>query len=158
VIVSGLQVGDSILVVATEAHRKVLVNELDRLEIDIRAAAREHRFTMMDAAETLSAFMRDGRPDRDLFLESMGKMIADAKRWSRSKGRGLTVFGEMVAVLWEEGNRPAALELETLWNEVMTGRAFHLHCAYPKHLFSDKDVDQLGLAGVCQQHSQVLIA
>jgi hypothetical protein len=37
---------------------------------------------------------------------------SDAKKSARSKDQGLTVFGEMVAVLWEQGNQPGALALE----------------------------------------------
>ena len=157
VVTSGLQLGDSILVVATAEHRQQLVAQLDKLEIDLRCAAREQRFTMTDAQETLDAFMIDGAPDREKFIHSVGALIHGAKKASRSNRRGLTVFGEMVSVLWQAGNRRAACQLEGLWNEVMTGRAFHLHCAYPKQLVTEQYVDQFGLASICQQHTHVLV-
>jgi len=37
---------------------------------------------------------------------------------------GLPFFGEMVAILWSEGNKVGALELERLWNDVLKDHAF----------------------------------
>jgi hypothetical protein len=60
---------------------------------------------------------------------------------------GLTVFGEMVALLWAEGKKEAALEVEALWNDALNDRAFHLHCAYPRSGFINPAHDD-GLAAV----------
>ena len=156
VVASGLQIGNSILIVATASHRQQLVKELEKLGVDVRTHAREGRFSMYDAKETLDSFMVDGLPDRDLFMASVGNLLTEAKKAARSKEQGLTVFGEMVAVLWEAGNKAGALQLEALWNDVMNDRAFHLHCAYPRWSFTN-DQDQLGMADICHAHSHVLV-
>jgi hypothetical protein len=111
---------------------------------------------MYDAKEILSTFMVKGKPDSGMFRQSVGKLLRDAKAKARSKDGGLTVFGEMVAVLWEQGNKAAALALEELWNDVLNDRAFHLHCAYPRWTFVN-DGDETGLAAVCHAHSHVLV-
>lgn len=154
IVVSGLHVGNSVLIVATKEHRNQLVKELHEAGLDIRQHAREGRYTMIDAQETLNTFMVRRWPDPRLFRESVGALIEDVRKKARSKDRGLTVFGEMVAVLWEEGKKEAALELERLWNDALSARAFHLHCAYPRWSFTD--TSGLGLAAVCQAHSHVL--
>ena len=64
------------------------------------------------------------------------------------------VAGEMVSVLWEQGNKTGALALERLWNELPNERAFHLHCAYPRAIFSQ---DDSGFANICDTHSHVLV-
>src|SRR4051812_5051497 len=156
VVTSGLQIGNSILIVATAPHREQLVKELEKLGVDVRSHAREGRFTMLDAQETLDTFMLDGAPDRERFLDSVGSLLADAKNAARSKEQGLTVFGEMVAVLWEDGHKEAALQLEALWNDAMNDRVFHLHCAYPRWTFT-KDRDEAGMADICHAHSHVLV-
>ena len=69
---------------------------------------------------------------------------------------GLTVFGEMVAVLWEQGKKEAALELERLWNEILNGHPFHLHCAYPRWAFIT-DEDQDGLDAIYRTHSHLVV-
>ncbi|MGB8889152.1 MAG: MEDS domain-containing protein [Candidatus Korobacteraceae bacterium] len=113
---------------------------------------REGRFAMCDAQEMLAMFMVDGLPDPDLFMASVGKLLLDAKQAASSKEQGLTVFGEMVALLWEAGNKSGAVALETLWNEVMSERAFHLHCAYPRWLFGS----EAEFAVICGSHSHIL--
>lgn len=153
VVSSGLLIGNSILIVATQDHRDQLVNALRRLDVDVRTFARENRFAMYDASQMLSKFMVKGTPNSDLFLESVGKLLVDAKKTARSKDQGLVVFGEMVAVLWDEGNKAGALELERLWNDLLNERAFHLHCAYPRALFSQ---DETGMLNICDSHSHVL--
>jgi hypothetical protein len=65
----------------------------------------------------------------------------------------LTVFGEMVSVLWDEGKKDAALQLEALWNDALRERAFHLHCAYPRLGFIN-DGDE---TAVCGAHTHVLL-
>ncbi len=98
--------------------------------------------------------MVNGLPDRQRFFASVGSLVAAAKETSRNASRGLTVFGEMVAVLWEQGNKMGALRMETLWNELLNDRAFHLHCAYPRSLFSD-GADVAAIEAVCGSHSHV---
>jgi len=154
IVASGLKVGNSVLIVATPAHRDQLVCELNDSGIDVRECARDGRFTMLDAKETLNSFMLNGKPDRGMFMESVGKMLDDGKRKARSDDQGLTVFGEMVSVLWDENKKDAALELEALWNDALNDRVFHLHCAYPRWTFMN-DGDESGLAAVCHTHSHV---
>ena len=152
VVSSALLVGNSVLVVATKDHRELLTKALQRLEVNVRNYAREERFTMCDADEMLSKFMVDDTPDPALFLATVGQLLLDVKKAARSKDLGLTVFGEMVSVLWDGGNKKGALALEGLWNDLLNERAFHLHCAYPRSLFSQ---DEAGMLNVCESHTHV---
>lgn len=156
IVVSGLQIGNSVLIVATASHREHLVKELTDAGVDLRQQAREGRFTMYDAQEILATFMVNDVPSPKLFAQSVGGLLEAAKKKARSKNEGLTVFGEMVAVLWEQGKKEAALELEALWNDALNDRAFHLHCAYPSWSFIN-DGSDTGLAAVCHAHSHVLV-
>jgi hypothetical protein len=47
----------------------------------------------------------------------------------------LRIFGEMVAVLWNDGKHDAALSLEELWNDLREEHDFSLFCAYPLKCF-----------------------
>lgn len=152
VVSSALLVGNSVLIVATEEHRHLLTKCLQRLQVDVRQYARQDGFAMCDAEEMLSKFMVDGMPDSQLFLSSVGKLLRDVKKAAKSREMGLTVFGEMVSVLWEEGNRKGALALEGLWNDLLNDTAFHLHCAYPRSLFSQ---DEAGMVNVCESHTHI---
>jgi hypothetical protein len=152
IVASSLEVGDCVLIVATAAHRDQLLSELRKGSLDVQAHSREGRFRMLDAKETLATFMVKGMPDRVRFMQSVGVLLDQARNLAESKHRGLTVFGEMVAVLWDAGNKEGALQLEALWNDALNDRAFHLHCAYPRSGF----VNASDEAAVCGTHSQVV--
>ena len=154
VVASGLEIGNSVIIVATEEHRTELKKTLEKSGIDIRAYERRGQLVLYDARETLDGFMMKGMPNRGRFLSTVGSMLAEAKKSARTSGQGLTVFGEMVAVLWEEGNKLGAIQLEEFWNDLLNDRAFHLHCAYPRKNFTDGDAD--GLAAICSAHSHVI--
>jgi MEDS: MEthanogen/methylotroph, DcmR Sensory domain len=149
---TSLRLGDAVLVVATPEHRSRLVSELEKADIDLRDAVRDGRYIMLDASETLSTFMLNGSPDATRFSASVGKVLADARIRAKSKNHRLTVFGEMVAVLWDSGQKEAALALEAIWNSALADGTFHLHCAYPRTVFSDATE----LHSVCDVHSHVL--
>jgi len=153
VVSSGLLIGNSILMVCTREHREQLIKTLRRLDIDVRSYARKDRFSMVDADEMLAKFMVNGSPDPEMFMSSVGQLLIESKKAARSKDQGLTVFGEMVAILWEQGNKAGALALEALWNDAMKERAFHLHCAYPNWLFSGVEAERMN---ICEVHSHIL--
>ncbi|HEY4386628.1 MAG TPA: PAS domain S-box protein, partial [Ktedonobacteraceae bacterium] len=66
------------------------------------------------------------------------------------------IFGEMVALLWAQGNRAAAIRLEDLWNELGQAYAFSLFCAYPMQGFGGS-THEAQFSQICQQHSQVVL-
>lgn len=152
IVSTGLRIGDAVLVVATKEHRDQLVDEVEKMGIDVGAAVRDGRYITLDAHETLSLFMRNGSPDAALFSASLGTLIADARARAKEKNHGLTVFGEMVAVLWNNGQKVAAFALEDIWNAALSDNTFHLHCAYPRAAFTD----EAELRSICDVHSHVL--
>lgn len=154
---SALRIGNAVLIIASQPHRDGLVKALGEANLDVREHARQRRFAMFDAEEILATFMRNGRPRRERFMDSIGSLLKEAKSNSKAKDVGLTVFGEMVAVLWEQGKKAAAIELEELWNEALSNSAFHLHCAYPRASFA-QNVDEDFMAQVCRSHTHVTAA
>ena len=67
----------------------------------------------------------------------------------------MRIYGEMVAVLWDQGNVAAAIELERLWNELADSNPFSLFCAYPIRAF-DLDAGAERFRKICAQHSAVI--
>jgi len=115
-----------VIVVATPSHRQLLN---DGLGEDVLYEARASgRYMELDAAETLRRIMRSGYPDPDLFQMVVGTPILR----SAAKYGHIRAYGEMVGLLWNEGNAAAALRLEDLWNELQQRIAFPLLCSYPK--------------------------
>jgi signal transduction histidine kinase/ActR/RegA family two-component response regulator len=145
--------GDAALVVATQAHREGLDELLIANGFDVANAKASGQFVSLDAAEVLSKFMVDGSPQPDRFNEVVGGIIA-----SVSDGRRrVRAFGEMVALLWANGEHQAAIRLEEMWNDLQQAHTFSLFCAYPMnglggHQFTEPH------SGVCTAHSRVIPA
>ena len=147
----GIAEGDAVVVVAEPSHTEALEAELSRA-IDLQRARRRGVYVSLDAAETLAAFMRDGLPDRARFQEVIGGIITAAA----ARGNNVRVFGEMVAILWAEGNVRAALALEDLWNELRERYPFRLFCGYPTSGFNEDDLELVG--SVCDRHSHIVLS
>jgi PAS domain S-box-containing protein len=152
-IVTGLRAGDACIVVATQAHRDGLDERLQAFGLDVAAAKASGQFVALDAAETLAKFMVDGSPEPERFVEVVGGIIARVAEGQRR----VRAFGEMVALLWAQGNQGAAIQLEELWNQLRKTRPFSLFCAYPiKGFVGDTMGSQLG--EVCDAHARVIPA
>ena len=96
--------------------------------------------------------MVDEWPDEARFTRVIEGVIAKT-----SKQGQLRVFGEMVALLWANGNRQAAVRLEEIWNDFMKTHVLSLCCAYPIQSFGS-DADASLFMKVCAQHTPVLPA
>jgi hypothetical protein len=155
IFMSAFEIGNSVIIVATEEHYRQLSAALKRQIIDVVGLEAAGRLIFFEASEALEHFMVNGMPDRELFYNSIGRLLREAKCAASNSEMGLTVFGEMVAVLWDEGNREGALALETLWNELLSESAFHLHCAYPRSLFTHES-QATQMQAICQGHSHVV--
>ncbi len=152
-VLTGLDAGDVCLVVATGAHRAGLEDRLKTAGVDMGAARRNGAYLCLDAGETLAKLLLDGWPDPQRFAQVMGRQVLRALR----RKRHVRVFGEMVALLWAEGNRAAAIRLGELWNELQRSAPapFTLFCGYALLGFAG-EANMESFAAVCQQHSQVL--
>ncbi|MDQ2915113.1 MAG: ATP-binding protein [Chloroflexota bacterium] len=129
----GLRGSDAAVLIATRAHRDGVESRLLRSGVDLAHLTAGGRYHALDAQETLSRFMVNGSPDPHRFVETIGPVI----RTARGGDRRVLAFGEMVALLWAEGNRDAAIRLEELWNDLARRETFALLCAYPMTHFDD---------------------
>jgi hypothetical protein len=138
------------IAIATEEHLNGIEAALFSRGLDPLNLQRRGLYFPLDAAETLDRFMVHDRPDPKKFLEVVGSLVSRA---SISWG-GVRAFGEMVALLWKEGNRSAAIELEALWNDLAKVYSFALFCAYPKdELVEDGNH---AVQHICGAHSLVI--
>jgi hypothetical protein len=151
----GLEAGDASVVVATASHRYSLAQRLRARGLDPDALAEHGRYVALDAADTLDRFMVDGWPDATLFNSVIGGAVERAA--GKSERLYVRAFGEMVALLWSEGKREAAVRVEELWNELAKKLPFSLCCGFPLNAFSD-DLDAALFLKVCAEHSHVVPA
>ena len=136
----GLRVNDTVIIVATASHRKNFRKVLTPDELANK------NLIFFDAASLLLKIMVEDWPDQSKFMEVLGSRIQKAGQ----KGR-VRMFGEMVAVLWPEGEYLAAIRLEELWNTLQAIQPFSLLHAYPHSVFTSKE----DLIAICQTHTEV---
>jgi signal transduction histidine kinase len=149
--------GGACVLIATERHREAVAERLSSWGINTAFAMHGNRYLALDAEETLERFMLDGWPDERLFHATIVPLLERARVGQRRRSDTMVAFGEMVAVLWEQGRCEAAVRLEEMWSELVRRHAFSLRCAYPMYLFDDRA--QAGLfSRICAQHSEVIPA
>jgi PAS domain S-box-containing protein/excisionase family DNA binding protein len=148
-----IQNGDSAIVIATQDHINKLEEGLEFYGLEINEARHNNQYVALDAVKTLDKFMVRDMPSRRLFMEHVGKLVKDTVR-PHSK---LRAFGEMVALLWANGNQAAAIKLEELWNELQKKYDFSLVCAYPLKGF-DKATHSVSFGEIEALHSRVVPA
>jgi len=129
----GLRRGDGLLVIATAEHRGSLVRQLNGDPPYARAVL-EGRLVFLDAEKTLGRFMVDGQPDQGRFESVIGEALGRVR--SRAGHTGTRAYGEMVGVLWQDGQISAAVRLEELWNQLLQQSDVALYCAYPIDVLS----------------------
>jgi MEDS: MEthanogen/methylotroph, DcmR Sensory domain len=145
---AGLSRGEAVVIIATEEHRSAFLQRLDA-----REALRDGRLNLLDAERTLERFMANGMPQWNAFQRAIGGLIAEL----RLQFPSVRAYGEMVDVLWQRGEREAAIRLEEYWNELGRLQTFSLLCAYRMSPF---DAAQYGgaLESVCRVHTQLVPA
>jgi len=150
---SGLHKGDGCIVIATKAHLTCLEERLVASGLDVAAATRSGTYVDLDAEETLANLMIDGSPEASRFAAALSIPLARASEG----GRRVRVFGEMVAILCEQGNYDAASQIEDLGNGLRKTISFTLFCAYPMRVFGRAELAG-ALSAVCREHSHVIPA
>jgi hypothetical protein len=148
---AALRAGGVAVAIASRPHREALEAYLARDGVELAQARDECRLVLLDANATLHACMRDGEIHGGAFHSVIGGQLHEAQEF----GGAVHVYGEMVTLLWDAGEVPAAIELETLWNELAEELAFSLLCAYPAASATGDDHAQ-ALRAVCALHSTVL--
>jgi hypothetical protein len=136
---SGLRKGDAVVLVTTEARRKIIERLLESETLDVHALQCNGQLAFLDAESLLSAFLTDGMPDAPLFRDCLGQIIEKVSlNPADGQPRNVRIFGEMVSLLYTASNVPAAARLEEFWNEMVGTHSVSLLCAYSLKLDSDR--------------------
>lgn len=149
----GLKSGQPGLIVATTTHSAAISRALEAIGVDVSDVRKTGELQILDARKLLSAFMVGGQPDALLFKSNVGDVIERL-----CVGRTpcpIRVYGEMVDVLWQEGNTDGAIRLEILWNQLASAYDFALLCGYAVGHFH-KEPRHSRYDDVCCQHTHVI--
>jgi hypothetical protein len=146
----GFQSNDSIIIIATPAHWEILGQRFIEEGVDIDWETASGRFFFLDAQETLNLVMNKDVLDHSKFNEVMGGVLACAGM----NNQKIRTYGEMVTLLWEQGNTEQALHIEKLWNRLGGLRDFSHFCGYPSEQAGMKP-DLRPYTELCGTHSKV---
>jgi diguanylate cyclase (GGDEF)-like protein len=136
--------GEGVIVVASHEH-------LNSLQALLQRPWDANDCVLLDARDLLAKFMGNGHPDKQRFDEAVGGLL---DRLSHHGARPVSAYGEMVAILYAEGNAEAALQLEQLWEQLSRQHRFSLLCAYPLSAFPDNG-HRAAFERICAAHSHV---
>lgn len=149
----GFKTGQPGLVIATPSHTESIVRELETRGLAVGTLRATGELQFFDARKMLGAFMVNGLPDPGLFRTRVGDVIE--KICAGRTPYPIRAYGEMVDLLWQEGNPDGAIKLEILWNQLAETYDFALLCGYAFGHFY-KETRDPRYQDVIAQHSQVL--
>ncbi len=144
--------GGAVFIVAAVAHGRRFDELLRQLGFDVDGLKACGQLRIVDADEVLTAFMASSAPDAAKFLDSVGGIIRHMEACHPKVG----VYEEMADILWARGNRYGALELESLWNDLMAAHRFTLLCGYAQERFAHPE-DEMYRREVCALHVQTAL-
>jgi hypothetical protein len=150
---SALTNGEGVILVPTAAHWEAFRPRLAAEGIDVQAAQDCGQLTIIDADEFLPRFMRDAMPDAPVFLG----LAADVSAQAHGGGRYPKVrwWGEMVNVLWEQGNVTASMALEDQFDSLARDREIAIFCSFVMDNF-DGEVHSRMLPRLGRNHSHLI--
>jgi hypothetical protein len=148
-LLGALASGGVAIVIATPEHRHEFETRLAQAGVDLAAARDDGSYLARDAAQTLSELMAAGKLDGAAFDRVIGTVIAAAG----AGGRPVRAFGEMVALLWDDGLVSAAVRLEAMWEELGGKHPLSLFCGYRTDAVT-RDMD--AFAEVCRLHGEIV--
>jgi len=134
-IVEGLMAGDAVVVIALPEHRSELEERLHAHGLDLDLLEKDQQLAILDAQLALSSFLVQGMPNEMLFERILGGLLAQM----RQTHKNLRAFGEMVGILWAQGNQAATVSLEEIWHRYCAREGLMLYCAYPLRAFKGKE-------------------
>ena len=143
----GLTANQPAILVAVAGHREAIQQHRSERGCAVADLMTAGRIVVRDAHDLLDYIMEDGQPVADRFNEAVEPLVVAASHLGSGVAR---VYGEMVDVLWRNGQPRAATSLELHWHRWAKRREFSLLCAYSMGSFL-KDA----VGDICRLHTHV---
>jgi anti-sigma regulatory factor (Ser/Thr protein kinase) len=121
-----LDAGGVAIAIASEPHLAAIGDKLATIGADPEDAIGDGRLILLDGRATLDKLIVNGQVNREAFNREVGSVV----RAAFQRHSVIRAYGEMVDLLWQDGDIPGAIALERVWNELMVEVPFKLLCAY----------------------------
>jgi DNA-binding NarL/FixJ family response regulator len=148
---TALEAGNPVIVVATEPHRKGLLETLMARGIDGAAAIEQGLYLSLDVYQALATFMVDDLPDSTRFLKIFGGLLSST---AKGKHARVAACGEFAPTLWAQGKAEAAIQVEHLTDEIAKTGNVDILCGYVLNS-SQRDQESHIYERICAEHSAV---
>ena len=122
----GLRAGNSVIVIATEANTERFLQRLGQGHFHPSALQQAGQLTFVDAEALLAEVTLNALPDWARFRSTLTAILDRV----RTFGRGTRIYSDLAGTLWREGQAPAAIRLEELWNALARVAPISLFCGY----------------------------
>jgi PAS domain S-box-containing protein len=153
-VAGALAVGDPTVVIATREHQTALAERLAFNKVDTSRA--NGSYIVLDASGVLTECETNGSVDEKCLQDLLEAALMRAREAGGDDKRRVAVFGEMAAVLWEQGRAEDVSRVERVWNSVARKHSFSLLRAYPQRLF-DQNKSTERFLNVCGQPTGVTL-
>ena len=151
----GIVRGESIILVATGPHWESISRRLKGRDLDVDELFRRGQLTLLDADQTLPKFMTGNDPDGSIFKPLARQTI------EKARGGGMYPrvrwWGEMVNVLYVNGNLRGSNRLEEFFDDVAHEQSVPVFCSFLMDKFDPRTYDE-AFGNVCRTHSHVIPA
>ena len=149
----GIHRGESIILVATQPNWVNISGRLVRKGLRPDELFARGQLTLLDADATLPKFMRGNTPDGGIFKDIAGRTIEKAR--AGGKYPRVRWWGEMVNVLYVEGNPRGSTRLEELFDEVAHDHTIAIFCSFLMNKYNPS-IYENDFLNVCRTHSHVI--
>ena len=144
----------SAIICATESVRDRLHDSLTCLEPNMDDFILLGNYLVLDASDTLSAFMFAGSPSPAKFVEVLGGAITAAADAARKHRGRIALFQECTSLLWAQGKEEATIQVEHLFNKLAYEYDLDILCGYSIAYFNGEEDIHL-IQRICAAHSAV---
>jgi hypothetical protein len=145
--------GEGVILVPTAAHWDAFRPRLEAEGVNVKAAQDNGQLTVVDADELLPRFMKGGMPDAPVFLGLAADVIAKAH--GEGQYQKVRWWGEMVNILWEQGNVAASMNLEDQFDRLANHHEIAIFCSFVMDNFNSEVHSRL-LPRLGQNHSHLI--
>lgn len=149
----GLLSGESVILVATAPNWVNISARLEGQGFNTHELMDRGQLTLLDANDTLPKFMRGSLPDGSIFKPLAAQTIEKAR--CAGKFKRVRWWGEMVNVLYVEGNGKASHRLEQFFDEVAHENNIAIFCSFLMDQY-DPFIYEEAFSNVCRTHSHVI--
>jgi hypothetical protein len=149
----GIVRGESIIIVATRPNWANISGRLIRKGFSLEDLFRQGQLVMLDAEQTLPKFLVGGMPDAKIF-KPLARATIDRAR-AGGKFPRVRWWGEMVNLLYVDGNQSGSTRLEELFDEVAHEQSIAIFCSFLMDKY-DPSIYDHAFGDVCRTHAQVI--